>query len=937
MAEQNPIKYSDLISPDDSIEKLIQQLQNLDEAYKGMADSVKAQAQGVAQSLRMVSGATAQGQQATKQAASDADKLAKAYRDLNFARSDTAKKIQELKMAQQEENRITKLQIQLNNSEEGSYAHLSAQYSLNKMQLNQLTAAERENLPHAKKLEEETKKIYEEMKRLQEATGKYSLNVGNYENAITSAIGVNTKWYQGIKDIGAMFEGGFSNGIKAAGSAVGTFGKQLLALMANPIVLTITAITVAFVALAKGISSSEENTNALNRILAPFKRMLEGVLNVLQNVATFVLKVAEGFENMAMGASKLIERLPLVGNAFKAVNRELEKSIDLEREKQALQKDGRKLTVQEAKTQYEISVLRRKAAEQDDPKMRAAYLNKAIKKEREMSANRVTYIQRELDALKEKAEWNKNDSKTYDEIAQKEAELWNARTQAEQRTLRMVKQVATAEKQANKPVGGGKSASGKSGVDLAKQQLDEQRKIEDLWIALVEDSAMRERMTLMATYKRKIEDLKGSEEYITQMTTLLTQQRDQKLADLFEKEAKAQQDREKKDLDARLRAIDDMEKNREAALRAGEKAINNQYELEMSSADLEKAENKKTQMRLEAEKKRLQALLMLYEKDGRTLSDKELQILRNNIELVDEELRKNRKNRDVYDLLGFNMSDEQKQAVSDAFSYAIDNVRSYMDALVQAAEKKVQLAQKDVDSTKTALDAEIEARNKGYASNVALAQKEYDQARKQQQKALKEQQRAQKAQQAIDTAMQVSSLVTATANIWKAYAGIPFAGKGLAIAATALMWSSFLAAKIMAVKAANSGSEQYGEGTVELLQGGSHQSGNDIDLGRKQDGTRRRAEGGEFFAVINKRNSRRYRSIIPEVIGALNDGTFAQKYQRAYADGGLSVSVQAQPTDLRGLSDDVRLIREQGEERRSFDSHGNEVVQYKNLRRIIRG
>jgi hypothetical protein len=63
-----------------------------------------------------------------------------------------------------------------------------------------------------------------------------------------------------------------------------------------------------------------------------------------------------------MGASKLMERLPLVGNAIKSVNNALEKNIELEKEKQALQRDNRKLTKEEAKTQYEISVLRRKAA-----------------------------------------------------------------------------------------------------------------------------------------------------------------------------------------------------------------------------------------------------------------------------------------------------------------------------------------------------------------------------------------------------------------------------------------------------------------------------------------------------------------------------------------------------------------------------------------------
>ena len=662
MAEQNPIRYQDLISPDDSIEKLIGQLEQLNDTYTGMANSIKTQAAGLAASLKSVSGATLAGQSATRTAANDADRLSKAYQQLAFSRTETARKIAELKMAQQEENRVTKLQILLNNSEEGSYAHLSAQYALNKMQLNQLTAAERENLPHAKKLEEETKAIYEEMKRLQEATGKYSLNVGNYTNAINDAIGVNSKWFSGLQTVGALFEGGLANGLKTAGSAVASFGKQVLALLTNPVVLAITAtiaaVTAALGALSKGISSSEENTNAFNRVMAPFKRILEGALNVIQSFATSVLKVVEGFENLAMGASKLMEKLPLVGDTMKKVNRELEKSIELEREKQALQKDNRKLTVQEAKTQYEIAVLRRKANQTDDPKERAALLQKAVNKENQIANNRIAFVKRELAILRERSKQSQNDSKLNDEIAQKEAELWQIRTQAEQRSLRMVRQIATAEKQLEG--GGGKADT--SGVDAVRQQLEEQRKIEDARIALIEDANMRERMVIITSYDRKIEDLKGSEEDIMQMTTLLDEQKQQKLADLFEKEAKQAQEAEKKDYEERIKIAENLTKERIDAVKREEEQINQQYELSMSFVELEDGEKKKTELRLQAEKERLQALLKLYEKDGKILTAAELQILKNNIAQVDKELETAKKSsNDIYDVLGINLSPERKR------------------------------------------------------------------------------------------------------------------------------------------------------------------------------------------------------------------------------------------------------------------------------------
>ena len=939
--EQNPIKYSDLISPDDSIEKLIQQLEALNEAYTGMATSVRQQASSLAAALRSVSGATSSGQQATRNAATDADKLAKAYRDLEFAQTNTAKRIQELRTLKNEENRMTKLQIQLNNATVGSYNQLSAQYSLNKMAINNLTKAERANDPAAKKLIEDTKAIYEEMKRMQEATGKFALNVGNYENSIVNAIGVNTQWYKGLQEIQALFAGGFTNGVKAAGEAVAGLGKKFLALLANPIVLTIAGVAAAFAALAKGISSSEQNTQALQRVLAPFERVLTGVVSVLQTAAEWLLKGVEGMENLAMGASRLMERLPLVGKAFKGVNDAIAENIELTRRKQALDMAERANTVEQARLARDVAKFRQEAEKTSDPMRRATLMKMANAQEEKILYNELKLAKEDLAIQQAKARQAGNNKEANDALAAAQVRLYKAEENYYSRTTRLQSKLRKAqEKMNNSASGGGTGKKDTSAEDAAKKELEERRKIEDARIALIDDAIDRERATIIAGYERQIQDAREKYGEKTELIALLEQERAVKLADLIEKSAKQQEEAQKKAEDARLKAIKEAQQKREQAIRDAEKEINDQYELSMSYANLEDAENKKTEMRLKAEKERLQKLLALYEKDGKVLTEAELQTIRNNIQQVDNELEKNSKRRDVYDILGFSLDDEQKQAVDEAFASAINNLNSYMDAWVQAAEAKLAYAEKEVDSTKKVLDAEIEARAQGYASNVAFAQKEYEEAKKNQQKALKEQQRAQKAQEMIDTAMQVSSLITATANIWKAFSGVGPWGIALAVAATALMFGSFAAAKIKAASVAGSGSgkEEYAEGTVELLQGGSHQSGNDIDLGRKKNGVRRRAEGGEFFAVINKRNSRRYRSVIPDVINSFNDGTFAQKYQRAYdGAGNINVKVDANNPDLTRLSDDVRLIREQGERTRYVDGQGNTIETYKNLRRIIIG
>ena len=865
MAEQNPIKYSDLIAPDDSIEKLIGQLENVTKVYGELSASVKSQAAGIAASLKTISGATESGRATTRNASQEVDRLTKAYKDLEFAQSDTAKRIADLKQIQKEQNMMNKLTAESNRAVEGSYNALSAQYRLNKMYINNLTKAERENDPAAKKLIEETKQIYEEMNKMQQATGKFSLNVGNYTQSIEQAIGANSKWFQTMQQLGALFEGGFSAGVKAAGSAVAGFGKQLLALLANPIVATIAAITAAFMALAKGITTSEENTNTFMRILAPFERILTGVVDVLQTMAGYLLKAVEGFENLAMGASRLMERLPLVGNGFKKVNDALRENIELERQRQELTKAERENTKEQAVLQRNVAKWRKDAEMSSDPTRRIQLLKMADNAEKRIMLNEIELARKDYEIKKKKAEQSQNDAETNDELAQAYVRLMKAEETYYTRTTRLASKMRKLKEGGNKGGGGGKNKNEEvqKAEDISKQLLAAIRAQEDAELGMMDEGFDKQRKKTLYYYNRQIEDLqnhlsKDEEIRNAQIATIkaLEQQKWNALADITDKEMKEAHDAEQKDYETRIKATN--------------------------------------------------ALIAAQQKQR------------------EEQENKEKENRE-----------KVKQAIQDDVEFALESLSQLMDGYIQAAEAKRQLADEEVDRAQRVLDAEIQARNEGYAYDMMSAQKELDLARRNQQKAIEEQRRAQQAKEAIDTATQVSSLITATANIWSSLTGIGPWGIPLAIASIALMWGSFTASKIMAHQVAGSGTEEYGEGTVELLEGGSHQSGNDIDLGRKKDGTRRRAEGGEYFAVINKRNSRKYRNLIPEVINALNDGTFAEKYMSAYGNMGVNVNVGGTP-DLSILQGDVRRIREQGESNSFTDGNGNTVMQYKNLRRLIR-
>lgn len=529
-----------------------------------------------------------------------------------------------------------------------------------------------------------------------------------------------------------------------------------------------------------------------------------------------------------------------------------------------------------------------------------------------------------------------------------------------------------------------------------KKNLEATRKLQDAQLQLETDEWAKRRQQTQYQYSRQIEDLQHQlqtekdlnetgRQAINATITALEQQQTEALLKIEQDRQLQELALQKESIELRLQAVKEgseqerqlrmqlLENERQTALLQNQQkpigqqqdaaAINASFDakgagitdeylqaqlqifdqqqaLAQSEFDLlRNSEARKTQFRLQAEKERLQKVLELNQQAANKLSDVEVQTIQNTIKKIDQEIEQSKgeeRGTDIYGLFGLNLDDDQKEAINTSMQYALDALNTFTEARVAAADAAVEQADKEVSAAQSALDAELEARANGYANNVVQAQKELDLAKKNQEKALKEQQKAQKQQAAIQTLQQIGNMVTATALIWSQL-GFPFA-----IPAIAVMWASFAASKIKAAQLAKQtgetgGTETYGDGTVELLEGGSHQSGNDIDLGTKPDGTRRRAEGGEFFAVINKRSSRRFRKIIPDVINSLNNGTFAHKYLKSYSDGdGLTLNVTGQSPDLRNLSDDVREIKEQNRRRVYVDGDGNTIESYKNLKRKIK-
>lgn len=524
-------------------------------------------------------------------------------------------------------------------------------------------------------------------------------------------------------------------------------------------------------------------------------------------------------------------------------------------------------------------------------------------------------------------------------------------------------------------------------IKLAGEYLNARRTTESLELATMEEGAAKRRAQTKAEFDKQIEDLqirlqteKGlnvdQKKEITKQISALSLAQSIELSRIDDETALAELTKQKDLIEMKLQTVvegsneeiklrvDLLKKQRQIELaqnallaedvRQKESDINAKYDalilketsklgndrallifdqqqaLNQSEFDLlDKSEKAKTRFKLQAEKERLQKILELNKTAAVKLTDLEVATIQNNIKLLDKEMNGSKnKDYDLYSLAGINLSDEKKAAINESTQFAIGQVQSFLQSKIESAQVAVDAAKVETDAAKSKLDAEIKARSDGYASNVGMAQKELATAKKNQADAIKEQQKAQKAQAAIETLQQTSSLITASAKIWGTL-GFPWA-----IPALGIMWGSFIAAKLKASQVTKQESVSYGEGGLEILEGGSHASGNDIPIGKTRGGKQRRAEGGEALAIINKNKTRKYKSLLPGIIDSINKGTFEERYSNAYNSDMMQSNVFSS-VDLTKIENSVDDIRSQGQKKTYTDARGNTVELYKNLKRTI--
>ena len=991
---------------------------------------------------------------ARKQQKATVDPLVQAQEKLAYAQSEENQQLKLYSTQIREANQIAQLQATIANSAEGSYNRLSAQYALNKIRLNQMSAAEREAADSGKKLEAETDAIYQQMIKLQEATGNYRLSVGHYQKT-WDGLGISIS--QVVRELPAVavslntFFLGISNNIpmvvdeikrlRRQNELLAAEGKEQISVTRSIVKSLFSFNTILVVLLTVFSMYGKEIITWIDKTLAgrdaakSFEDALEDLNDELGKGSTgsygqqiaVLRRLSENWKDLGNNIkaqtqwindnekefSKLgitIDSINDANNAFvdntESVVAAYKARAKAEAALNVVSQQYQKLLAAENKAELEkvreygffdktINYFKALWGGISGPDSDLS-LGTRLKKQRQRN---VESLQKDADALEKEVESYFNVWKFYEDQADalfKEIGLEESHKKDKRgRTPR------DADDRLNNLALAAEKAYQKSRTEIERDE-NKKRRAEafasfNQEIADLNDKYSRIQKILNGQdekYKKLTESqketaikalddienaIKNKQKGLTLSLDLLNIdveiQKAEQLLELLELEGEVSKKGSYEELSNSLKRLDverqiALLKNAQLpeAKRQPTSAINASFDKQkaitvgsfnMSSFDeqqaldeavfneVKRSETEITRFKLEQEKARWQEQIRLAEAGGLDWSQAQIDAAKATVKGIDRKLSelddfiknigKKGLGGTLLEKLGFD--DDQIDALKDAVNIVIEQLQSIMDAEVELAEQAVEAAEARVEAAQKAYDAEVEARNNGYANNVATAKKELEQEKKNQQEKQKMLQAAQKRQEAMNTVTQASSLVTASANLWSSFSSIPIVGPALALAAIATMWTSFAVAKIKAKQVTASQSDEYGEGGLEFLEGGSHASGDDIDLGVKNKKKRRmRAEGGEALAIISKKRTRKYKKILPDVINSLNKGTFEDKYLNAFASSdGLNISLNSNGSvDLSKIEDDVRSIRKQSETKYYTLPNGTVVIQHKNVKRIIK-
>ena len=227
------------------------------------------------------------------------------------------KALQELKKSVKDKNGISAEEAKIVNAQTSSLHKLEQALKKNREEFAKLTSEEQRNSKEGKKLLDVIKQQDKDVKKLRASMGQMNAEVGNYKEAIVSALGPLGQFTGFINPLSSSLSGASS----ALGNAARASTVLGTAMRAIPIFLIITAIT-SLISYFKG---TEEGAQKLRIAMAYVQGVFEAFMDILEDIGKFLSeltfeKITQGFKDIGNAVKDfVIERFKLLISAVKNV------------------------------------------------------------------------------------------------------------------------------------------------------------------------------------------------------------------------------------------------------------------------------------------------------------------------------------------------------------------------------------------------------------------------------------------------------------------------------------------------------------------------------------------------------------------------------------------------------------------------------------------
>lgn len=311
--------------------------------------------------------------------AKESGELSKAERDEKQLIIATSKQLQKELSAQ---NKVLQNSVAESRASATSLKELRAQYNNLKTTYEDLDEIQRAALIP------QMREIKDRIEEADKAVGNYSSSIGGYEDAITNALPGFGRFQKVIQGLGIDATATARVMAQNVVTSLKSVGATMKALMANPLIAGIAVILATILAIREAIGKNQEAMDALQKIFAPFKLIVDAFFRglgqvigvIVDGISKFIefIVPANGYLEKSIESQKTLQRLREAEIAdieeTAAGNRRIAELKDKIAAKDKFSAEERRKFAEEVKREIEIQMkgeqeranLRLKAFEQEN-------------------------------------------------------------------------------------------------------------------------------------------------------------------------------------------------------------------------------------------------------------------------------------------------------------------------------------------------------------------------------------------------------------------------------------------------------------------------------------------------------------------------------------------------------------------------------------------